>query len=85
MHVQVADTNRQGLGRGHLDLAACVEALRAVDYGAALVVEVTAPGPDPFRAIKDAGSAAVLDRYLRESLARLRALGLGAPPRALVR
>jgi D-psicose/D-tagatose/L-ribulose 3-epimerase len=83
-HVQVADTNRQGLGRGHLDLSACLETLRAVGYAGAVVVEVMAPGPDPFQAIKDATSPAVLDGYLRESLARLRGFGLGVPPRALV-
>jgi D-psicose/D-tagatose/L-ribulose 3-epimerase len=71
-HVQVADTNRQGLGHGHLDLAAAVGALRQIGYRAALVVEVMAPGPDPYLAIKDAQSAGILDGYLRDSLARLR-------------
>ena len=47
-------------------------ALRAIDYAGAIVVEVVAPGPDPFRAIKDERSAEVLDDYLRESLVRLR-------------
>lgn len=71
-HVQVADTNRQALGRGHLDLGAVARALREIGYPGALALEVTAPGPDPFRAIKDAGSAGILDGYLRESIARLR-------------
>jgi sugar phosphate isomerase/epimerase len=73
-HVQVADTNRQALGRGHLDLPDCLAALAAVGYAGALVVEVMAPGPDPFRAIKDARSAEILDGYLRESRAHLRAV-----------
>jgi sugar phosphate isomerase/epimerase len=71
-HVQVADTNRQGLGRGHLDLGAFPPVLEAVGYRGALVLEVMAPGPDPFRAIKDERSAGILDGYLRESLKRLR-------------
>jgi D-psicose/D-tagatose/L-ribulose 3-epimerase len=71
-HVQVADSNRQGLGRGHLDVAAALRALRQIGYAGALVVEVMAPGPDPFRPIKDARSAAILDRYLEESITRLR-------------
>jgi sugar phosphate isomerase/epimerase len=71
-HVQVADTNRQGLGRGHLDLDAVARALGRIGYRGAIVVEVMAPGPDPFRAIKDERSATVLDDYLRESRARLR-------------
>jgi sugar phosphate isomerase/epimerase len=77
-HVQVADTNRRGLGQGHLDLEAALAALAAIGYGGALVVEVMAPGPDPFRALKDAGSPGILDRDIRESLARLRAVW---PPR----
>jgi len=78
-HVQVADTNRRGLGRGHLDLAACLAALADVAYTGALVVEVMPPGPDPFSPIKDARSAAILDGYLRESLTRLRAFPDVAP------
>jgi sugar phosphate isomerase/epimerase len=71
-HVQAADTTRRGLGHGHLDLARVVDALAAIGYGGAVVVEIMAPGPDPFRAIKDAGSAAILDADIRESLVRLR-------------
>ncbi|MBI2467461.1 MAG: sugar phosphate isomerase/epimerase [Candidatus Rokubacteria bacterium] len=77
-HVQVADTNRRGLGRGHLDLAACIAALRAVGYAGAVCVEVTAPGPDPFQPIKDGRSAAIVDGYVRESLRRFRAAWVGA-------
>lgn len=71
-HVHIADTNREGLGRGHLDVDGCLAALRDVRYAGALVLEVTAPGPDPFRPIKDGRSAGIVDGYLRESLARLR-------------
>lgn len=72
-HVHLADTNRQGLGRGHLDLAAILEALRAIQYQGAAVLEVMPPGPDPFRSIEDERSAALIDVYLAESLERLRA------------
>ena len=54
-------------------MAAVTEALAAIDYGGALVVEIVAPGPDPFQAIKDEHSAEILDGDLRESLDRLRA------------
>jgi sugar phosphate isomerase/epimerase len=74
-HVHLADTNRQGLGRGHLDLTAVMRTLRAVGYAGAAVLEVTPPGPDPFTSIKDDRSPDLLDGYLRESLARLRAVG----------
>jgi len=47
-------------------------ALASNDYAGALVVEIVAPGPDPFRAIKDEQSAVILDRDIKESLDRLR-------------
>ncbi len=72
-HFHLGDSNRQALGRGHLDLPAIMGALRATGYGGAAVLEVTPPGPDPFQSIKDARSREVLDAYLAESLARLRA------------
>lgn len=72
-HVHLADTNREGLGRGHLDLDGCLAALRDAGYAGALVLEMTAPGPDPFTPIKDGRSAGIVDGYLRESVARLRA------------
>jgi D-psicose/D-tagatose/L-ribulose 3-epimerase len=74
-HLHLADTNRQGLGRGHLDLDAVASAVRDAAYRGAAVLEVTPPGPDPFRSIKDDGSAAVVDGYLAESLARLHRIG----------
>ncbi len=73
IHFHLGDTNRQALGRGHLDLPAIMETLRATGYGGAAVLEVMPPGPNPFQSIKDEQSPQVLDRYLAESLARLRA------------
>jgi sugar phosphate isomerase/epimerase len=71
-HLHAADTNRQGLGRGHLDLGPPAAALAEIGYAGAVVLEVMPPGPDPFRSIKDAGSPTILDGYLRESLGCLR-------------
>lgn len=70
-HLHAADTNRQGLGRGHLDLAAVTRALRDIGYTGSVVLEVMPPGPNPFRSIKDAESPQILDAYLRESLGLL--------------
>ena len=71
-HVHLADTNRQGLGRGHLDLESVASALHEIRYEGAVVLEVMPPGPDPFRAIKDDQSREILDGYIRESLTSLR-------------
>ncbi len=78
-HVHVADTNRQGLGRGHLHMAAVATALREIRYAGAIVVEVIPPGPDPFCSIKDGRSRGILDGYICESLASLRRHWAGGP------
>lgn len=68
-----ADSNRQGIGRGHTDFAAQVAALKDVNYRGPIILECTAPGPDPFTAIKDEDSLVWLETYLRESQGWLRA------------
>lgn len=81
-HFHLADSNREGLGRGHLDLRAIFRALEKIDYGANYGLEVTAPGPNPFAAIKDHRSQQFLDRYLQESLSEFSKLtgGSGVVP-----
>jgi sugar phosphate isomerase/epimerase len=63
----VADSNRQGIGRGHTDFRAQLEALADIGYDGPAILECTAPGPDPFTAIKDEDSLDWLETYLRES------------------
>jgi D-psicose/D-tagatose/L-ribulose 3-epimerase len=63
----VADSNRQGIGRGHTDFGAQLAALSDIGYQGPIILECTPPGPDPFTAIKDEGSLAWLETYLRES------------------
>jgi len=67
-----ADSNRQGMGRGHTDFAAQFAALGEIGYAGPVILECTAPGPDPFTAIKDGESLSWLETYLRESLAWIR-------------
>jgi D-psicose/D-tagatose/L-ribulose 3-epimerase len=66
-----ADSNRQGIGRGHTDFQAQMAALGDVAYRGPIILECTAPGPNPFTPIKDEGSLAWLETYLRESRAWL--------------
>jgi len=68
-----ADSNRQGIGRGHTDFCAQLAALAEIGYSGPIILECTAPGPDPFTAIKDAGSLTWLETYLRESREWLKA------------
>ena len=64
---QAADSNRQGIGRGHTDFCAQMAALHEINYSGPIILECTAPGPDPFKAIKDESSLSWLETYLAES------------------
>lgn len=70
----VADNTRGGLGDGRLDLRPHLAALRAIGYQGPLIVECTAPGPDPFQAIKDGNSLAAVQGYVARTLVRLQTL-----------
>jgi D-psicose/D-tagatose/L-ribulose 3-epimerase len=62
-----ADSNRQGIGRGHTDFGSQLIALSVVGYEGPIIFESTAPGPDPFTAIKDEESLMWLEDFLGES------------------
>jgi sugar phosphate isomerase/epimerase len=66
-----ADSNRQSIGRGHTDFQAQMAALSAIGYAGPIILECTAPGPNPFTPIEDEGSLAWLETYLEESRAWL--------------
>ena len=51
----VADSNRRAPGCGHTDFAPLFSALAGIGFRGPLVVEVTAPGPDPFTPVKGPG------------------------------
>lgn len=63
----IADSNRQAIGRGHIKFGDQLWALESIGYQGPTIVEVTAPGPDPFVPIKDEHSLPWLETYLRES------------------
>lgn len=65
--LHLADSNRRGLGEGHMDAAALVSAAHDAGYRGPLVFEFTAPGPNPFKADKGPAAMAVLDEELRRS------------------
>jgi D-psicose/D-tagatose/L-ribulose 3-epimerase len=66
--LHLADSNRRGLGQGHLDAATIVRAARAAGYRGPLVFEFTAPGPNPFAADKGEEAMVLLDDELRRSV-----------------
>lgn len=66
-HLHAADSNRLGLGRGHLNVPEVAGALREVGYTGAMVLEVVPPGTEP-------ASGTALDACIRTSLPHLRRL-----------
>ncbi len=67
-----ADSNRQAVGRGHIDFRAVADALRAIRYRGDVVFECVAAGPDPFAPLKGPDSRAQIERFLRESLRQMK-------------
>jgi len=63
-----ADSNRQGIGAGHTDFDAQLAALSDIHYNYALVLECTAPGPDPFTPEKTGNWRELLQEQLASSL-----------------
>lgn len=71
-HVHVADSNRQGVGRGHIDFPRLVRTLVEIGYEGALVLEPLPPLANPYEAIAGQRSLEVSERYAAESLQVLR-------------
>lgn len=69
-----ADSNRLAVGRGHIDFKAIVHSLRKLPYHGGIIFECVAPGPDPFRAVKDQDSNGMVETYVRESVAEMKEL-----------
>ncbi len=67
-----ADSNRQAVGRGHIDWGAIKRALQATGYSGDVIFECVPVGPDPFTPDKGPGSRDQVELFLRESLARMK-------------
>ncbi|MGW9019163.1 sugar phosphate isomerase/epimerase family protein [Priestia megaterium] len=53
LHIlHVADSNRRGMGRGHIDFRPFISGIQKINFDGYVVVEATAPGPNPFQANK---------------------------------
>jgi D-psicose/D-tagatose/L-ribulose 3-epimerase len=60
------------LGRGHIDFRPVVSGMKAIGFDKTIVLECTAPGPDPFRADKGDTTTRTMAKYAKESLAKLK-------------
>jgi D-psicose/D-tagatose/L-ribulose 3-epimerase len=70
-----ADSNRCGIGQGHTDFAAQFNALDKIKYNGPIILEVAAPGPNPFTPDKGEGFRDTVASQLTQSVKALRALG----------
>jgi sugar phosphate isomerase/epimerase len=70
-----ADSNRCGLGQGHTDFSGQIKALNEIDYSGPIILEVNAPGPNPFTPNKGEGFQGIVADQLAQSVQALRALG----------
>ncbi|WP_127490254.1 sugar phosphate isomerase/epimerase family protein [Paenibacillus ehimensis] len=66
--LHVADSNRQALGRGHINFAEFVTGYKQAAFDGMVVVECSAPGPNPFQADKGMPAMELIYTYATESL-----------------
>lgn len=67
-NLHLADSNRQAPGRGHLDFAAILAALREIDYQGALALEPVPPGSDPLLVTQFPNNLPLRDVYAEEGI-----------------
>jgi sugar phosphate isomerase/epimerase len=70
--VHFADSNRRAIGRGHIDFRPVVSGMKTIGFDKTIVLECTAPGPDPFKADKGTTTPQTMAEYAKESLAKLK-------------
>jgi D-psicose/D-tagatose/L-ribulose 3-epimerase len=70
--VHFADSNRQALGRGHIDFQPVVSGMKQIGFDKTIVLECTAPGPNPFKADKGEMTMEVMSQCAADSLVKLR-------------
>ncbi|HKJ62791.1 MAG TPA: sugar phosphate isomerase/epimerase family protein [Hyphomicrobiales bacterium] len=70
-----ADSNRCGIGEGHTDFRQQIMALDEIGYDGPIILETSAPGPNPFTPDKGEDFQNIVEAQLARSVSRLRALG----------
>ncbi|WNS77804.1 sugar phosphate isomerase/epimerase family protein [Domibacillus sp. DTU_2020_1001157_1_SI_ALB_TIR_016] len=68
----VADSNRQAVGNGHVDIKGQIEALYEIGYKGPIIMEMTAEGPNPFTPVKDGDYVKVVVGYYKDSLQKIK-------------
>jgi len=74
INMHVSDSNREAPGRGHIDFARLLGALRDMDDGGFLTLEPVPAGSDPLLASRMSKNNDLRDIYARESIDYLKRL-----------
>lgn len=64
----IADSNRRGIGEGHTNFNALMDALKKTHYDGPVILEMSAPGPNPFTPVKGDNYLKVIESDLGKSL-----------------
>jgi len=72
LNVHIADSNRQSVGRGHIDFKSLLTALFEIDYHGSLALEPLPPVSDPYIAIRLKRYNHLKDIFAEESIRNLR-------------
>lgn len=73
-HVHIADSNRESVGRGHIDFRAFVEALNQIGYSGWYTMEFLPPTSNPYLAAEYEADQHLFDVFTKESIERMRAI-----------
>lgn len=74
VNMHVSDSNRLPPGRGHIDFARLLAALRKIGYQGALVLEPVPPGSDPLLSTSFPGNHRLRDLFAEEGLRHLKGI-----------
>ena len=65
LHIHFADSNRAAPGRGHIDFAPILRALREINYQGYVTFELLPASADPFGTMKSGGGQEFFDDYTK--------------------
>jgi sugar phosphate isomerase/epimerase len=74
IHMHVADSNRQSVGRGHTDFKAIMRSLKEIGYERYLAMEPLPPLADPYDALTKQVCPELFDVYAKECIDNLKAI-----------
>jgi len=74
IHMHIADSNRQSVGRGHTDFKSIMRSLKEIGYSGYLAMEPLPPLSDPYMAMGNMVSPELFDPYAEDCIMNLKAI-----------